>query len=328
MNSNQNQNSESQEIDISVVADKIRGVFRGIKLSIFNLIRFIIQKIVIISVLFVLGIGAGLYFDKVVKTYENKVIVVPNFGSYDYLYSKIDFLQSKIEDKDTLFLKKIGIKNPEALKKIRIKPIIDIYQYIEVASEKNFELLKLMAEDGDMNKIIEDEVTSKNYPYHMLDFTTNRKCSEQEILIPLLKYLNQDVYYNQLKKTYNQYTLDKIKANQAIISQIDNFLSSFSSEVGQGAKNDKLVYYNENSQLNDVIKTKNDLIVEIGKLQRDMVSSDQVIKKITATANIKNTESVNGKLKFILPLMLILFYMFLYAAVGFYKSLASESAQQ
>lgn len=328
MSSNQNQNLESQEIDITVVVDKIRNVFRGFKMSIFKLIRFIIQKIVIIGVLFVIGIGGGLFFDKVVKTYENKVIVVPNFGSYDYLYTKIDFLESKIEDKDYAYLKKIGIKDPEALKKIKIKPILDVYQYFNATPEKGFELLKLMAEDGDMNKIIEDEVTSKNYTYHMLDFTTNRRCSEQEILEPILKYLNQDQYFSQLKTSYNKNINDKIKANEVIIAQIDGFLNTFSTEVNQNTKNDKLVYYNENTQLNDVIKTKNDLISETGKLRTDLVSLDKVIKKISYTSNIKNTETVNGKMKYLLPIGLVLLYMLLYALSIFYKSQARQLDQQ
>lgn len=328
MNSNQNQNLESQEIDITVVAQKIQNVFKGFKMSIFRFIRFIVQKIVIIGALFVIGIGAGLFFDKVVKTYENKVILVPNFGSYDYLYTKIGFLESKIEDKDYAFLQKIGIKDPETLKKIKIKPILDVYQYFNASSEKGFELLKLMAEDGDMAKIIEDEVTSKNYTYHILDITTNRRCSEQEILEPILNYLNQDKYFNQLKVSYNKNINDKIKANEIIIAQIDGFLNTFSSEVNQNSKNDKLVYYNENTQLNDVIKTKNDLISETGKLRTDLVSLDKVIKKISYTSNIKNTETVNGKMKYILPFALVLLYMLLYALSSFYKSQAQKIDQQ
>lgn len=328
MNSNQNQNIENQEIDMSFVAKKMGNLFHEFRELIFELFRFIIQKIVIIGILFVIGIGIGVYFDKVIKTYDNRVIVVPNFSSYDYLYSKIEFLQSKIEDKDTIFLQKIGIKDPEVFKKIKITPIVDIYQYISNSSERNFDLLKLMAEDGDMKKIIEDKVTSKNYTYHVIEYTTNKKCSNQEILEPLMKYLNQDVFFSKLKKTYNEYNLNKIKEDQAIIAQIDGFLNSFSSQVNSGAKNDKLVYYNENTQLNDVIKTKNDLIVEIGKLKRDLITNDEIIKKISDTSNIKNTHSVNGKLKLILPILFVFLYVLIYGFIKFYKSQSKQLKQQ
>jgi hypothetical protein len=59
-----------------------------------------------------------------------------------------------------LFLKNsVGLKHPEILKGIKIKPIIDVYKFIENQTE-NFELIKL-AEAGDINKILEDNLTSK-----------------------------------------------------------------------------------------------------------------------------------------------------------------------
>lgn len=320
MNSNENQKLENQEIDITIVAGKIRNVVRGFKMSIYNFIRFCIQKKIIIGALFVIGIGVGLFFDKVTKTYESKLIVVPNYKSYDYLYSKIDLIQSKIEDKDTSFLKKIGIKNPESLRKIKVKPIIDIYQYISIAPDKNFELLKLIAEDGQMSKIMEDEVTSKNYTYHLIEFTTDKKCSDREIIEPLLEYFNHDQYFNELRVVYNKNKVDKIKADELIISQIDNFLNGLTTDISKNNKSNNLVYYNENTQLNDVLKTKDALVEEIGRLKVDLVSSDKVVKKISSTTNIRNTEAVNGKLKFVLPLLLILIYFLGYGIVQFYKT--------
>jgi hypothetical protein len=328
MNSKEQNNIPDQELDLGVISEKLKSISKDFKQSIFNFIQFIIKKIVIIGILLFIGIGLGVYLDKVIKTYNNEVIVVPNFGSYDYLYSKIEFLESKIKDKDTLFLKKIGIKDPESFRKIEIEPILDVYQFVSATPDKNFELLKLMAEDGDMNKIVKDELTSKNYTYHLLKFVTDKRSSDQEFLLPLMNYLNQDIYFNQLKKVYNQNIHNKIKADEVIITQIDGFLNAFSSELNQGNKNDKLVYYNENTQLNYVIQTKNNLITEVGKLRTDLISLDHVIKKVSHTSNIKNTETVNGKMKFILPIVLVLLYMFIHVLIGFYKSQAQQKIQQ
>ncbi len=327
MNSTEHNKATDQEIDFAIVSGKLKSLSVSFKRHIFNFIQFIIKKKVVIGTLLLIGIGLGVYFDKVIKTYKNDVIVVPNFGSYDYLYSKIDFLESKIKDKDTSFFRKIGIKDPESINKIEIKPILDTYQFISATSDKNFELLKLLAEDGDMNKIVKDELTSKNYTYHSLEFITDKRCSDQEVLLPLMNYLNHDKYFNNLKKVYNQNIENKIKANESMIAQIDGLLNTFSSEMGQQIKNDKLVYYNENTQLNDIIQTKNNLILELGKLKIDLVSSDHVIKKISYTLNIKNTETINGKMKFILPILLILLYMFGFVLISFYKN-QSKLAQQ
>jgi hypothetical protein len=49
--------------------------------------------------------------------------------------------------------------------------------------------------------------------------------------------------------------------------QIDAVLNGFSSSVNRNQQSDKLVYYNENTQLNDVIKTKEALIYRQGVLR-------------------------------------------------------------
>jgi hypothetical protein len=104
--------------------------------------------------------------------------------------------------------------------------------------------------------------------------------------------------------------------NDSIISQINGLLNAFSSTTNGSQKSDKLVYYNENSQLNDVIKTKDELIKEQGENRITLVSLDKIIKDNSITLNIKNNEAVNGKMKFILPLVLIFFFVL----VGYFKS--------
>lgn len=59
---------------------------------------------------------------------------------------------------------------------IEIKPITDVYKFIK-DKDNNFEMIKLMAEDGDIKKIIEENVTSKNYPYHLITFSTSEETS-------------------------------------------------------------------------------------------------------------------------------------------------------
>jgi hypothetical protein len=48
--------------------------------------------------------------------------------------------------------------------------------------------------------------------------------------------------------------------NDTIISQINDVLNGFSNQGIATKKRDNLVYYNENIQLNDIIKTKEALI--------------------------------------------------------------------
>ena len=273
----------------------------------------------IIATLFIAGIVIGSYFDKTNKVYDNQIIVTPNFESTDFLYSRIDLLQSKILENDTLFLKSIGIQEPKFLSKIEVKPIIDVYKFINKNNEQNFELLKLMAEDGDIKKIVEEKITSKNYESHIITFRTRTVTSLKKTIEPILKFINNNDYYRKMQKQEINNIQIKIKENEIIIAQINGFLNSFSNNVNGSAKSDKLIYYNENTQLNDVINTKSRLIAEQGDLRSNLVGYDKIVKDNNTTINIENTKLINGKLKIILPVFLILIFVFIHFFINFYK---------
>jgi hypothetical protein len=88
-----------------------------------------------------------------------------------------------------------------------------------------------------------------------------------------------------------------------------------------------LVYYNENTQLNDVIKTKENLLVELGNQRMELTSLDKFIKKTSSVVNIKNENVTNGNLKLVLPIFLIFGFIFIYLFSKFYKKQALKALQ-
>lgn len=317
-----NNNTDDQEIDLAQISRKAVSFIQGIKMAIFNYIQFFIKNRIVIAILFLVGLGIGIYLDSTSKTYEHQIIVMPNFESTDYLYSKIDLIESKIKERDTIFLKSIGIAKPSNLISIEINPIVDIYNFVNndkkdknTENSQNFELVKLLAESGDINKIIKDKLTSKNYSRHSINIVTKGFVSEENTINPLLKYLNQNDYFNKVRLMVTNNIVLKIKKNEEIIAQIDNLLNEFSSTVNNNQKSDKLVYYNENSQINEIILSKNNFISDIGKKRTDLIDFESVIKKISSVINVKNTNNINGKLKFVLPLLLI----FGFILFGFFR---------
>ena len=172
-------NSQDQEIDLGQVFKKIGNFFQSIIDSFFDAILFVKRNIIAIIVLFIIGVILGFYLDKTTKTYTNEIIVLPNYGSVDYLYSKIELLEAKRNENDTVFFRELGFKNVNELGLIEIEPVIDVFKFVDKKPE-NFELIKLMAEDGDLNKIIEGGITSKNYPFHKIKFSTSKKTSQHD----------------------------------------------------------------------------------------------------------------------------------------------------
>lgn len=320
------QNNDNQEIDLSMVSKKIGSFFENIATQIFKAFLFFKRNKVWVGILFVLGAGLGYYLDKSSKVYDNQLIVAPNFGSTDYLYAKIELINSKIEDGDTIFLKEVvGVKNPLKLKGITVTPIMDVYKFIDNKAQ-NFELIRLMAEDGDIKKVVNESITSKNYPYHIISFTTVDLTSNEASVQPILNYLNDSNYYKTIQKEYVNNVKIKMVENDSIIGQINGFLNTFNSTVSGSQKSDKLVYYNENSQLNEVIKTKDLLVSEQGNRRLELVNLDKIIKDSSTTLNIKNSKALNGKLKFVFPLIFIMLFVLGGVLKAYYKKQMAKLA--
>ena len=324
MNKNVPHNLEDQEVDLAQISRNIGSFFEWISERIFLGLLFFIKNKIIVSILLVVGIGIGLYLDKTQKNYNHQIIVTPNFGSNDYLYSKINLLNSKIKENDTNFLKENGFVNVEAIKTIEVEPIIDVYQFTAI-NPQNFELLRLMSEDGDLNKIIKDEITSKNYPFHQLLINSTEKVTDKGFINPLLSYLNISDYFLKVQKEKIHITNVKMNENDSIIKQIDDVLNSFKNNLNKNERSSNLVYFNENTQLNDIIKTKNDLIAEQGSLRLDLINYEKIIKEVSIVTNIQNTKSINGKMKFVMPVALILLFIFSHLFISFYRKQAAKS---
>lgn len=320
MSSNVPQQTDNQEIDLGQISKKLSQGYESFLTNIFRVILFLKRNLIWIIGLFVIGAGLGFYLDKTTKVYDHKLIVTPNFGSSDFLYAKVEQLNAKIKEGDTVFLKKIGIQDTKKFTKIEIEPIIDVYRFIDNKSG-NFELIKLMAEDGSMDKILKDKITSKNYPFHLISFTTVNATKENNTLQPILNFLNESTYYKKLQNEVINNTEIKMKYNEQMLAQIDGILNEFSSSLDASAlKSDRLVYYNnENTQLNDVLKTKEGLIYDQSQLRIQKISIDKVVKDISHTLNIKNTKRTNGKLKIILPILFVFGFIVAGAFFRFYK---------
>jgi hypothetical protein len=312
-------NPEDQEIDLTQISKKIRSFFEGINTLIFKCIQFFIKNALLIFILLLVGVGLGMFLDETRKTYDHQIIVTPNFGSTDYLYSKIDLVESKIKEGDTIFLKEIvGIKKPKEILKIDVKPIADVYKFIENKPE-NFELIKLLSADGDINKILEDKLTSKNYTFHTIALKTNGLTNDKTTIQPLLNYLNKSDYFTKIQKISIKNVEIKMSENDTIISQINNVLNGFSNMVYGAQKSDKLVYYNENTQLNDVIKTKDNLIKEQGINRISLAGFDKIVKDNSFILNVESTNTINGKLKLVLPIVFLSIFILIRFFIAFYR---------
>lgn len=310
------QNSQDQEIDLSQISKKISGFIDSIGVAIFKGIKFVIKNIIIIALLFVAGIAIGYFIDKNNNSHVSQIIVRPNFGCVENLYAKVDLLQSRIALGDTAFLKQIGLKNTQTIINVEVEPVVDIYNFVSsnapiatnAQNTQNFEVVKLLAEDGDINKVIKDELTSKNYSQHIIKISSDGITNASEINA-LVAFINDMPHYQSIRKITVENISIKMKENQIFIDQINGLLNQFSNNSANSQKSDKLVYYNENSQLNDIINSKNGFITEIGQQKVDLITFQQVVKVQSTVLNQKNLKGINGKMMLILPILFVIIFL-------------------
>lgn len=306
--------SQEQEIDLSQIGKSISKVFQNVINKCFDLLFFIQKKIIIVGALFILGIGLGIYLDKE-PNYTNDIVVIPNFGSNEYLYDKVNLISLKLKEKDEAFFKAMGISNIKDFNSIDIQPITGIYNFINSESQKeNFELIKLMAEDGDIEKIIQDNVTSKNYYLHGINIKTTIAYDKKDLIEPILKYLQQTEYFTKLQKVYQSNLVEKVEANKLLIAQIDQIILSLTQNKTGGG-----VTISQDSGLSELITKKDQLVGENQVLAVHKLEYDKVIKDQTISLNQMNTKGVNNKMKIILPFLFVTLFLLGYWFSQAYK---------
>jgi uncharacterized membrane protein len=318
MNTNEPLNQDNQEIDLFLLFSKIGDFFRWIGFLIFKSMQFVVKNAVLLFILILLGFGIGYYLDTNNKQYDNQIIVAPNFKSTEYLYTKIDLLASKIAEKDFVFLTAIGLKNSSSITKIKIEPVVDIYKLVN-DNDKNLELLELMAQSSDFKSIVKETITAKNYNFHTIIVSTNGAANQEEMIDPILKYLNKSPYFEAVQKIAISNIERKINEKEAIVGQIDTIINAFSKKNAKGKSSDKLIYYNENTQLTGIIIKKDSLISDLGALKMDLYNSEKVINDNAVVLNIKDNKFINGKMKLVLPLVFISVFIMLGFVISFYK---------
>lgn len=300
-----------KEIDFNYVSGKVRGYYSRMGDSFFEAIQFAKRNIIFLIVLLIIGVALGYYKDrKTPHVYKNEIFVIPNFKSVDYLYSKIDYINAIAGD--SLLLKTIGINNPKHLRKIEIEPVIDIYGFINESDDKKFQILKLMADNGEISKILEDDVTGKNYKYHLITFKSNVKTDRQTVE-GLIAYLNEDTFLKQMQQEWIINKEVEIKANDTLLKQIDGILNSYARKGNGG------VFYNEELALDQVIEQKQELQQKQAMNRIDLLNYDKIIKDSSVVLNIGEGSFLNGKMKIIYPVLFILAFIVGATFRSFYK---------
>lgn len=306
--------SEYDEIDLSFIFKKIGNFFKNLLIGFLQIIAFYYSKKWILIPLVIIGGILGYFWEiSIDDKYKNNFIVAANYESSDYLYNKIDAINSKIKLKDSTYLKKVFGEYHDKAKTIEIEPVIDIYEFV-ADSESNQELFELLSEDEDMAEFIKDPVNSRNYPHHIINLivTGNEKEVHQSISDNFFNYLNTNQYYNFSKKESLKTLSLKLDENALIRNQVDGVINSVIQNQTLDTKN-PILSINDNQSIDELLRRKAYTIGEDLELRTQLENQQKVIQIVDANYQIEFEDSVLSKdKKFILPLLLIIIFSGIY----------------
>lgn len=318
--SNEANTTDNQEINLTHISHKAKGYFSKLNDSFFDGILFLKRNIIIVAILVIVGAAYGFFIDKEEHRYEHKVFLIPNFSSTDYLYKEIENLNFKIYDGS--FVEKTKINKDGKLVSFKLEPVLDVYSFVDNPekdkdeNDRTYYLIKLMSENSDLSKILENEMTSRNFKKHLLTITTKDRLSAEQDIKPILDYLNADPYYIKMREEGIKNLDAKIAANETTINQINGILDGTASNPGKSANN----MYVDNTDVFELVKLKEKLVREQGRSNIDKLNFTKTIKDSSMTLNMDKVGLTTGKMKFIIPIILLLVFVALVRFKNYYKS--------
>lgn len=303
--------NNQDEIDLGYLFGKISGLFRSFVSLLFLVISFFIKYIILILVLIIIGAGIGYFFDKNKKeVYNNELIVIPNFESTQYLYDKIDALSAKLKDNDFEFLEETFGPSYADLKSIEAEPIIDIFNFAS-ASRERVDLFKTLTDKQDIPDYIKDPQNFQYYKYQHITIKIKGKEHSEEIINSLNKYFNENPHFSEYMAVGRKNTQFRIETSESTISQIDSILKA-SAIVDNGKNASPSIKVSDNSQLNDVIESKERMLYNLLKLNMQKIDEQNIIKIVSVNYNVSDFSGVriSNMVKFPLLLLFLFFGFF------------------
>jgi hypothetical protein len=150
--SEQTSQNASDEIDLGVVFEKIKSFFKSILIGIIQIFQFFWKHKVRLIILLIISISLQyVLYTQSEKVYTNEYLLRTNFDSTEYLYNKVNSLNTKLESEDTVFLKQVFGIHYNKVNELEVVPVIDVYNLVD-KSENNKEIFELLLDEyGDIS---------------------------------------------------------------------------------------------------------------------------------------------------------------------------------
>lgn len=309
-------NSSSEEIDLGYLFKKSNDFFKSLIRSFFLAIAFFRRNIIVVIILLILGFAYGYYKDyNKVEIFSNELIVIPNFGSVDYLYDKVEVLNLKLKADDKIYLQKVLGQDYSDLRKIEIEPIADIYNFVS-QSRENIDIFRIIADKKDFSEYLTDISTSKYFKYHRMKVSTVGDASER-IVTEIIQFFNENEHYKIYQEVNKELKNFEVQEYYGMLSQIDSLLK-WNSESRGNASAVEIVNSTDQHYL---LERKQKILRDLSLLKMEQSDYSQTIKLVNADYNIKTSRFLSISNKVLYPILFVIGFALVFYIIHLFKRL-------
>ena len=322
MNTEQ-QTTTAEEIDLGYFFKQISNFFRGFARLLFMMFDFFKRNILWISLLIIAGVVLGYFAERNSATmYQNKLLVVPNFESTDYLYDKVDEINLKRKQGDSVFIKQFTGENWKRFNTIEIEALPDIYNFV-TQSREQLDAFRILFENQELSEFLEDNTTSRSFKYHRLNFYVAGE-DAPVVVNKIMEYLNQNEFYKGYQDIYQKNMALRIDKAMKTANNIENIMVAL-SYVPEEKDGVLSLTANSNSDMFELSDYQEVLLAKKLELEKMQHDQDQIIKVASANYKIvdKGIFGFSKKIKF--PIYLVLLFSSVFFILYLFRTLKQFS---
>jgi hypothetical protein len=303
------------EVDVMQVFSMFRKFFKSFLRSVISVIRFYKKKIILFSILLVIGAVTGFFLDQNQDTkgkYVQEIIIEPKYNSAKYIYDFVEELENNFQD--DVFLSKLGISSDHIknIKKITIEPVVKGTDVLDNLQEryKNREFFKDVMEAYEEDQLREEGFRDF-YKHHKLTINFN-KASEHnsKMTSSILEYIKSNKYYQGISDlTLRQKKID-IERNNTSLQFIDTYLNNLEKSPLKAENEAIIISSGSGSEMPMIsiasLLQKKELLIElINDQERALILDKEIFSFVVYGDVISKRKKLLNRMMILIPLLLI-----------------------
>lgn len=283
MSSNTSKNN-SEELDLSLIAEKIKGMYHSGLISLYQIFNFFVKSWIILLVLIILGATLGFIRTNDNPARETKLYVRINDNSGAIVYDALNQLQFKIQEKDSVLLEKKGFfKNSVYyIHSLEIEPLVNVLEIVDATETNNRNLETVMDQAQYEDELLTSEVFVPQYRYHKITLVGDY-WSSQKTIDALMLYLNDNPVLIKQTDLIKESLAFRIARNFESIAFMDSIFDTYGrpiSELTKGTASEISMVDINVTNIHMLFDQKALLMKQNEKLQLQLLNQDKTVSLI------------------------------------------------